>query len=93
MKKQRARLAAGATILALGGLGGVALGTNHGLPAATSQTATATGSGNGPIVTSTSGATATMVSQPTTAPNGPGHRPPIITRASGGAGPGSEADD
>jgi hypothetical protein len=91
MSKQRARIATSATILALGALGGVALGTNHGIPAATRQAVT--GNGNGPIVTSTSGAPAAMVSQPTAAPKGSEARPPIVTRASGGAGAAFEADD
>jgi hypothetical protein len=78
MNNRRAKLMAGATVLGLGALGGVAMGTNQGLPA--SQQLAASGSGS--VVTSTSGATTT---QPTTATAST--RPPIVTRASGGAAP------
>jgi hypothetical protein len=91
MSNRRAKLAAGATILALGALGGVALGTNQGMPAATQQAAT--GGGSAPIVTSTSGAAATPSSQPVAVRANSGTRPPIVTRASGGAHPGAEIDD
>ena len=62
MTNRRAKIAAGATVLGLGALGGVALGTNHGVPVATQRLAAGTGSA--PVVTSASGATATPVSQP-----------------------------
>jgi hypothetical protein len=77
---RRAKIAAGATVLGLGALGGVALGTNHGVPVATRQAA---GAGTAQIVTSASGATATPVSQPTAVRASSSPRPPIVTRASG----------
>ena len=52
MDNRRAKLAAGATVLGLGALGGVALGTNQGIPAATQQAA---GGSSAPIVTRASG--------------------------------------
>jgi len=88
MNNRRARLAAGTTVLALGALGGVALGTNHGIP--TAQQVAGSG-GSGAIVTSASGATA--ASQPIAVSTNPGTRPPIVTRASGGVSAGSEIDD
>jgi hypothetical protein len=91
MSNRRAKLAAGATVLALGALGGVALGTNQGIPAATQQVAG--GGGPAPIVTSASGAASTPASQPVAARASSGARRPIVTRASGGAHSGSEIDD
>lgn len=88
MNNRRAKLAAGTTVLALGALGSVALGTNHGIPA-TQQVASSGGSGA--IVTSASGATA--ASQPIAVNTNAGTRPPIVTRASGGVSAGSEIDD
>jgi hypothetical protein len=77
VKNKRAKIAATATVIGLGGLGGVALGTNHGMPSAARQA-----SSGAPLVTSASGAAA-PASQPVTAA-GESTRPPIITRASGG---------
>lgn len=91
MSNRRAKLAAGATVLGLGALGGVALGTNPGVPAAATQQVT--GGGSAPIVTSASGAAATPASQPLAVSANHGTRPPIVTRASGGAHPTSEIDD
>jgi hypothetical protein len=91
MSNQRAKLAAGATVLGLGALGGVALGTNPGVPASATQQAT--GGGSAPIVTSASGAAAIPASQPIAVRASPGARPPIVTRTSGGAPPASEIDD
>jgi hypothetical protein len=82
MSNRRAKLAAGATVLGLGALGGVALGTNPGVPTAATQQ-----------VTGASGAAATPASQPVAVRTNPGPRPPIVTRASGGALPASEIDD
>jgi hypothetical protein len=78
MTNRRAKIAAGATVLGLGALGGVALGSNPGMPAASQQVASAGGSS---IVTSASGAATVTATQ-----NGTLHstRPPIVTRASGG---------
>lgn len=78
MNNRRAKLAAGATVLGLGALGGVALGTNHGVPAATQRVAVAPGSA--PVVTTASGA---IVNQPVAVRSGASTRPPIVTRASG----------
>jgi hypothetical protein len=91
MSNRRAKLAAGATVLGLGALGGVALGTNPGIPATATQQVT--GGSPAPIVTSASGAAATPASQPIAVRTSPGTRPPIVTRASGGALPASEIDD
>jgi hypothetical protein len=87
MNNRRAKLAAGTTVLALGALGGVALGTNHGIP--TAQQVAGSG-GSGAIVTSASGATAS--SQPIAVSTNAGTRPPIVTRASGAHSSG-EVDD
>jgi hypothetical protein len=89
MDNRRAKIAAGATVLGLGALGGVALGTNHGVPVANQQAA---GGGSTAIVTSASGATATPVSQPIAVRASSSTRPPIVTRASG-AGRVTEFDD
>lgn len=77
MTNRRAQIAATATVLGLGALGGVALGTNHGVPAATQGVA-----GSTSVVTSASGAVA-PASQPV-ALHSTTTRPPIVTRASGG---------
>jgi hypothetical protein len=53
MNNRRAKLAAGATVLGLGALGGAALGMNHGIPAQGQQLASAGGSA--PVTTSASG--------------------------------------
>lgn len=79
MTKQRAKIAATATVLGLGALGGVALGTNHGLPATTAQVG---GTGSKSVATASSGSTA-AVSRPAVVNNGVSTRPPIVTRASG----------
>lgn len=80
MNSRRAKLAAGATVLGLGALGGAALGTNPGLPAATQQ---ASGGAGARIVTSSSGATS-AVARPVALRRGASTRAPIVTRASGG---------
>jgi hypothetical protein len=86
MNNRRAKLMAGATVLGLGALGGVALGTNPGMPA--SPTVAANGEA-GAIVTSASGAT---TAQPAVVSSTVSSRPPIVTRASGGGAP-LEVDD
>jgi hypothetical protein len=86
MSNRRAKLMAGATVLGLGALGGVALGTNHGIPAG--QTLAANGR-PGAVVTSASGS---ATAQPVTVSSSARTRPPIVTRASGGAVP-VEVDD
>jgi hypothetical protein len=86
MKNRKAKIAAAATVLGLGGLGGVALGTNHGMPSAAQQ-----GSGGAPLVTSASGAGAAASQQ--TAVANESTRPPIVTRASGGVSGLAPEDD
>lgn len=77
MTNRRAKIAAGATVVGLAALGGVALGSNPGMPTASQQVASAGGSA---VVTSASGATTLPTST-----NAPAHRTaPIVTRASGG---------
>lgn len=77
---RRAKIAATATVLGLGALGGVALGTNPGVPAAGQQSIAATGSQA--IVTSASGAAATVPAT-TVKPRSTAQKP-IAPRASGG---------
>jgi hypothetical protein len=90
MNSRRAKLVAGATVLGLGALGGVAMGTNPGMPATAGQAATSAGAR---VVTSASGS-ATAVNQPVALRTHQGARPPIVTRASGaGSLLGAEADD
>ena len=92
MTNRRAKIAAGATVLGLGALGGVALGTNHGVPVATQRVAA--GGSSAPVVTSASGVAATPASQPIAVGTGSSTRPPIVTRASGaGAGRVNGFDD
>lgn len=91
MTNRRAKLAAGATVLGLGALGGVALGSNPGVPAVSREAAAGTGATA--VVTSASGAGAVPVSQ-STAGVPYSTRPPIVTRASGAGGlAGGEFDD
>ncbi|HEY1285233.1 MAG TPA: hypothetical protein VGF04_04035 [Solirubrobacterales bacterium] len=72
-------MAAVATVLGLGALGGVALGTNPGTPVPTARVRT----GSGAIVTGASG-TALPASQPALVRGPTTRRPVIVTRASGG---------
>ncbi len=88
MNNRKARLAAAATVLGLGALGGVALGTNPGVPSQTAQVR----SGSGPVVTGASG-TAVPTGQTTVVRNGTPRRPPIVTQASGGAAAVESIDD
>jgi hypothetical protein len=76
MNNRRAKLMAGATVLGLGALGGAAMGTNQGLPASQQLAA----NGSSAVVTSASGAAAAKPVAATAST-----RPPIVTRASGGA--------
>lgn len=92
MTNRRAKIAATATVLGLGALGGVALGTNPGVPGAGRQLAASGGSGS--IVTGASGASAVPTTQTVAVRSGTGARAPIVTRASGGgAVRGVELDD
>jgi hypothetical protein len=78
---RRAKIAATATVLGLGALGGVALGTNPGAPVAGQQSSA--GGASAAIVTSASGANATTVPAVTLKPRSSVQKP-IVTRASGG---------
>lgn len=90
MTNRRARAFATATVLGLGALGGVALGTNPGMPS-TSQQA---GGGSGQaIVTSTSGASALSAAQTVAVKSESSARAPIVTRSSGGGAPAPVLDD
>ena len=88
MKDQKAKIAAAATVLGLGALGGVALGTNPGMPAKVAQVRP----GSGPVLTGASG-TAVPASQSAVVRSGPTRRPAIVTRASGGAAAVESIDD
>jgi len=92
MTNRRAKIAATATVLGLGALGGVALGTNPGV-GGTGQQLAASG-GSSAVVTSASGASAASATQAVAVRSETGTRAPIVTRASGG-GParGIELDD
>jgi hypothetical protein len=89
MTNRGAKIAAGATVLGQGALGGVALGSNHGLPAASQRVAS--GAGAAPVVTTASGAVV-PATPPALVGNEAG-RPSIVTRASGAGVPGTEFDD
>lgn len=84
MSNRRAKAAATATVLGLGALGGVAMATNQGLPGTVGGVKTAS-------VTTAASGTGAATSQPAALNEGASARPPIVTRASGGAGPGSFA--
>lgn len=85
MNNRRAKIAATATVLGLGALGGVALGTNQGLPA---QVAQSGGAGAASVVTGASGTAAVVATQPVALSESAKTRSPIVTRASGGVAPG-----
>lgn len=78
MTNRRAKLAAGATVVGLAALGGVALGTNPGMPV--SQQVAGNGSAPG-VVTSASGAAVLPTAQNVALHS---KQAPIVTRASGG---------
>ena len=78
MTNRKAKIAAGATVVGLAALGGVALGTNPGMPV--SQQVAGSGSGAA-VVTSASGAAALPTTQNVALHS---KRVPIVTRASGG---------
>jgi hypothetical protein len=84
MTNRRAKAMATATVLGLGALGGVALGSNPGVPAATQQVAGGAGGATAAVVTSASGATTAVPTTQTVANvSGAPKRAPIVTRASG----------
>lgn len=74
-------------MLGLGALGGVALESNQGLPAPTAQAGPGAAA---PVLTGAS-STAATATQPVALKAGATTRPPIVTRASGGAAPASLA--
>jgi len=82
MTNRRAKAAATATVLGLGALGGVAMATNQGLPAQGGATTAS-------VTTSASGTTG----RPAALSEGAATKPPIVTRASGGAGSLAPVDD
>jgi hypothetical protein len=79
MNDRRAKVAATATVLGLGALGGIALQSNQGLPATTAKVA---GAQSEALVTGASSTGA--VSRPVAVRKGVASRPAIVTRASGG---------
>lgn len=91
MTTRQAKIAATATMLGLGALGGVALGTNPGAPVATQQVGGG-GSATASVVTGASGASAVPASQ-AVALHRSTPRAPIVTRASGGGSVGGVARD
>lgn len=91
MTNRRTKAVATATVLGLGALGGVALGSNPGMPSAGQQTA---GSGaTASVVTSASGTTAVPTSQTVALKSATNGRAPIVTRASGGGLGAAPRDD
>ena len=87
---RRAKAVATATVLGLGALGGVALGSNPGTPSAAQQAA---GGATASVVTSASGATAVPTSQTVALKRATNGRAPIVTRASGGGLASAPRDD
>jgi hypothetical protein len=80
MTNRRAKIAAGATVVGLAALGGVALGSNPGMPSATQAGSGATAS----VVTGASGAATVPAGQTVALHRNAGA--PIVTRASGAGG-------
>ncbi|MFN8162935.1 MAG: hypothetical protein U0R26_03720 [Solirubrobacterales bacterium] len=80
MTNRRSKAIATATVLGLGALGGVALGTNPGVPSATQQ---ASGSATAAVATGASGASALPTGQTVALKSNATTRAPIVTRASG----------
>ena len=89
MTNRRAKIAAAATVVGLGALGGVALGSNPGMPTAAQSAAR----GGTAVVTGASGATATPVAQTVASGEAGVRRAPIVTRASGAPGAIASVDD
>jgi hypothetical protein len=81
MTNRRAKAVATATVLGLGALGGVALGSNPGMPSAAQQ---ASGGATASVLTSASGTAAVPTSQTVAIKSVASGRAPIVTRASGG---------
>jgi hypothetical protein len=81
MTNRRAKIAAGATIAGLAALGGVALGSNPGMPSAVQQAAPG---GTASVVTGASGAATVPASQTVAMHRNAGA--PIVTRASSTGG-------
>jgi hypothetical protein len=85
MTNRRAKAMATATVLGLGALGGVALGSNPGPPVAAPQAGR--GAAIASVVTSASGAAAAPATQTVALHRAATTRAPIVTRASGGGAP------
>jgi hypothetical protein len=89
MSNRRAKAVATATVLGLGALGGVALGSNPGMPSAAQQ---AGGRATASVTTSAS-TSAVPTSQTVALKSAINGRAPIVTRASGGGLGGVPHDD
>ena len=91
MTDRKAKTIATATVLGLGALGGVALGSNPGAPSPTLQAASEAGAS---IVTSASGSGVLPANQTVALQSEPSRqRAPIVTRASGGGAQPAVLDD
>ncbi len=90
MTNRKAKVYATATVLGLGALGGVALGSNHGMPTVAGQRSAGSGT-TASVATTTSGASAAVGTEATRS-TAASTRAPIITRTSG-AGTGQPTDD
>lgn len=89
MKENRARVAALATVLGLGALGGVALKSNPGMPPPSAQVGAG---GSAGVVTAASGSGA-PAGHVAVAERSAEARPPIVTRASGTGAAGAQPLD
>jgi hypothetical protein len=89
MTNRRAKAIATATVLGLGALGGVALGSNPGVPGVAQQG----GAGATAAVTTGASGTGVPASQTVAVKRATGVRAPIVTRASGAGSPIAPRDD
>jgi len=90
MTNRRAKAVATATVLGLGALGGVALGSNPGMPSAAQQGG---GGATASVTTSASGAGAVPSGKAVGIKSASNGRAPIVTRASGGGLGATPRDD
>ncbi len=97
MISPRARLITAATVVGLGGLAGVALGSNQGpsvAPAPSTVTSSRPASSPAPVLTSASGSVSSIpVSRVVSAPAGRVRRHPVVTRSSGAGRAGGENEE
>ena len=91
MSERRSKAIATATVLGLGALGGVALGSNPGPAATVQQAGGGAGGATAAVVTSASGA-AVPAAQTVAVHRATTTRAPVVTRASG-SGSGAPVDD